>query len=315
MPKLFPFATPDEFLAVKSDRLPLKNFRQLPLQVVEATAQYIRKRKQVSPRRVCFDLTEYIINPQDNEFGSCDWLHLGIEAPWKDTGVDRGERYTLNLGLRADDEPETAPPRGNSKHFLDLAEKLDGAATFSFATLDKKLPVSVSTRAEQHAITANQAFQRFALAPADSKPPVAGRCVLLTVELTNAGPRDIAVTAVLSASALRQVWRQTWPDEEGKDSHAYYAGYRQVRGEYRKPPVHEDAALLLFSVPLPKTTKLIAPNAGYNLGLAGIQVPLAVKGSQSLTVPLLMVSLDRPPGGNVGLAEVLAALQAELAKQ
>ena len=66
---------------------------------------------------------------------------------------------------------------------------------------------------------------------------------------------------------------------------------------------------------MPKTTKLIAPNAGYNLGLAGIQVPLTVKGAQSLTVPLLLVSLDRPPGGNVGLAEVLTALKAELAKQ
>jgi hypothetical protein len=144
---------------------------------------------------------------------------------------------------------------------------------------------------------------------------VTGRCVLLTVELSNAGPRDIAVTAVLSASALRQVWRQTWPDEENKDSQAYYAGYHQARGEYRQPPAHEDAALLLFSGPMPKTTKLIAPNAGYNLGLAGVQVPLTVKGAQSLTVPLLLVSLDRPPGGNVGLVEVLAALKAELAKQ
>ena len=59
---------------------------------------------------------------------------------------------------------------------------------------------------------------------------------------------------------------------------------------------------------------MIAPNAGYNLGLAGIQVPLTVKGAQSLTVPLLLVSLDRPPGGNVGLAEVLTALKAELVR-
>ncbi len=41
MPKLFPFATPQDFLAVKSNHSPLRNFRQLPTQVIEATAQYI----------------------------------------------------------------------------------------------------------------------------------------------------------------------------------------------------------------------------------------------------------------------------------
>src|SRR6185503_4796705 len=74
MPKLFPFATPEDFLAVKSDRIPLKNMRHLPLQVTEATAQYIQRHKKVSPRRVCFDLTQYIIDPQGNDSGACDWL-------------------------------------------------------------------------------------------------------------------------------------------------------------------------------------------------------------------------------------------------
>ncbi len=146
----------------------------------------------------------------------------------------------------------------------------------------------------------------------DAKAKRVGRCVIVSVELANAGPEDVALTAVLSASALRQVWRQTWPDEEDKDSRAYYAGYHQVRGEDRQPPVHEDAAVLLFSGATPKSTRLVAPNAGYNFGLAGIEVPLIVKGGEKLSLPVLLISLDRPSGANVSLAEVLAALKPEL---
>jgi len=89
--------------------------------------------------------------------------------------------------------------------------------------------------------------------------------------------KDVAVTAVLSASALRQVWRQTWPDEEDKSFRGYYAGYHRARGEDRQTPAHEDAALLLFSGPMPKTTRLVAPHAGYNLGLAGLSAPMVLK--------------------------------------
>ena len=49
MPKVFPFDTPQYFLAVKSNRVPLKNFRQLSVQVVEATAKYIRRHQRISP--------------------------------------------------------------------------------------------------------------------------------------------------------------------------------------------------------------------------------------------------------------------------
>ncbi len=104
MPKLFPFATPEDFLAVRSNHVPLKNFRQLPVQVIEATAQYIQKRKRISPRPIASDLTQYIINPQDNDYGACDWLHLGVEAPGQGGAGESRERYTLNLGLRRADD-------------------------------------------------------------------------------------------------------------------------------------------------------------------------------------------------------------------
>ncbi len=312
MPGLFPFATPEDFLAVRSNHVPLANFRQLPAQVVEATAQYIQKHKRVAPRCVCFDLTEYVINPQDNDYGACDWLHVGVAAPSEGAAAKPGERYTLNLGFRRADEAEAAPPRHNSKHFLDLAGMFEGPPTFNFAKLDKKLPVSVSIATRQHAVVADKAFRSFALAPTDTQQHRVGRCLLVTVNLANAGPKDIALTAVLSASELRQIWRQTWPDEEDKDSQGYYAGYHQARGEYQQPPVHEDAAIMLFAGAMPKTTRLVAANAGYNFGLAGLQVPLAVKGGQRLALPLLLISVDRPPGSKVSLAEVLAALKADL---
>ena len=342
MPKLFPFATPQDFLATKTNRIPLKNFRQLPLQVIEATAQFIQRHKKVSPRPVCGDLTEYITNPVDNNYGACDWLHLGVEASWGDP-VQTGERYTLNLGLVAlsadSAERGRAPLSADSatKRFLDLKppEKL----AMSFSDLDKKLPVAVSVSGERHAITSAGAEGfRLAAAPHPSLSPegrgrgegdVAARCLLVKVRLVNAGAADIAVTAVLSASALRQIWRQTFspPDEEDKNFRGYYAGYHRPPGEDRQRPVREDAALFLFAGDVPKVTRLVAPNAGYNFGLAGVSAPLTLKAGQTLWLPLLFARLEPPPhptlsplgrgqgegqGRNASLAQILDSLKAGL---
>jgi len=316
MPKLFPFATPEDFLAVRTDHIALKDFRQLPTQVIEATAQYIRKHERVSPRPVCFDLTEYIMDPEDNEYGACDWLHLGVEAPWKDAGkgadAGRTDRYTLNLGLRAAGEPEAAPPRGNSKRFIDLDVTAKGTS-FTFAGLDKKLPVAVTMTARRHTIAARET-EGYRLADAEANDGVVGRCLLVNLRLADAGPTDVAGTAIISASELRQVWRQTWPDEEDKGSRGFYAGYHRARGEERKPPEHEDAALLLFAGEMPKTATLIAPNAGYNFGLAGVSASVALKAGSTLSLRLLLIAFDRPPGSDAGLAQVLDALREDLTR-
>ncbi len=42
---------------------------------------------------------------------------------------------------------------------------------------------------------------------------------------------------------------------------------------------------------------LVAPNAGYKLGLVGIADELTVKASQSLTLPMLLIAIDRPESG------------------
>lgn len=314
MPKLFPFATPEDFLAVKSDRIPLKNMRQLPLQVIEAAAQYIQRHKKVSPRRVCFDLTQYIINPQDNDYGACDWLHVGIDTPWQGASGKRNDRYTLNLGLRRADEPDAAPLRANSKYFLDLGEKLKNPANFDFARLDKQLPVTVSIEAREHVVTADKEYKTFALAAAETNENLVSRCVLINLTLANDGPSDVAVTAVLSAAELRAPNGQVWPDEANKAWRGYYAGYHRSVGEYRQPPVHEDAALLLFAGTMPKTTKLVAPNAGYNFGLAGLNTPLTIRTGQTLSLSVLLVTLDKPPKMTSSLAEILDLLQRDLTR-
>jgi hypothetical protein len=163
----------------------------------------------------------------------------------------------------------------------------------------------------EHALTSKEP-RGFHLAAADATENLVGACLLVSVRLSNAGLKDVAVTAVLSASALRQVWRQTWPDEEDKDFRGYYAGHHRARGEDRQAPAHEDAALLLFAGPMPKTTRLVAPNAGYNLGLAGLSAPMVLKAGQTFSLPLLLVAVDRPHGRDVSLAQILDKLKADL---
>ncbi len=132
--------------------------------------------------------------------------------------------------------------------------------------------------------------------------------------LANGGPKDIDVTAVLSAAELRQVWRQTWPDEEDEAARGYYAGYHRARGEERKPLEHEDGVLLLFAGEMPKTANLLAPNAGYNFGLAGLSAPVVLKAGSTISLPLLRVAIDRPPGVDAGLAQILDALRGDLTR-
>jgi len=72
MPKLFKWATQEEFLAGAGAHIGVRNVVQTPLQTTEAVAQYLQKRKKVAPRATCFSLIDYIANPRDNEYGACD---------------------------------------------------------------------------------------------------------------------------------------------------------------------------------------------------------------------------------------------------
>jgi hypothetical protein len=307
LPKLFKWTTPEEFLAGPGTRIPVRNLVQTPLQMTEAVAQYVRKHKKIAPRPVTDSLTEYIANPRDNEFGGSDWLHLGVDRP--KPGARAGDdRYTLALGIRAASEPEVAPPRNNTKQFLELA--LQGLPlSFDFASLERKLPVTAASVVTRYAVRLDKEGKTYALVAPEAGGAVS-QAVLIDIQLANRGSRDLAITALLSDTVMRSIYGQVWPEEaKGK---TWYAGYHRATGPAKQPPRREEAALLLGEG---KSRMLMAPNAGYNFGLVGMARDLTLKAGQSLALPLLLISIDRPNAGpDINLAAALDALKPQLLK-
>jgi hypothetical protein len=58
----------------------------------------------------------------------------------------------------------------------------------------------------------------------------------------------------------------------------------------------------------------VTPNAGYNFGLAGLSAPLTIRAGQKLSLPLLLVTLDKPPKMTSSLAELLDSLRRDLTR-
>jgi hypothetical protein len=74
--------------------------------------------------------------------------------------------------------------------------------------------------------------------------------------------------------------------------------------------VHEDTAVFLFPEKAPKPEKLVAPNAGYNFGLAGLCLPLDAEPGQRISLPLLLIWIDQPERAPViSLATVLESIR------
>ncbi len=280
---------------------------QTPLQTTEAVAQYVRKHGKIAPRPVTDSLTEYIANPRDNDYGGSDWLHLGVDIA--KTGTRGGdERYTLALGIRPAGQGEAAPPRTNARQFLELA--LQGPpASFDFATLDRKLPVAAASTVTRYAVTLDRDGKTYALAAPEARGAI-GQAVLVEVRLANKGQADVAITAALSNTAISSIYGQTWPEDA--KGQTWYAGYHRATGPAKQPPRHEEAALLVGEG---KPRTLVAPNAGYNFGLVGMAQDLTVKAGQSLTLPLLLISIDRPEAGpDISLATALESLKPQFLK-
>ena len=312
MPKLFYFTTPEEFLAGKHVSLPVRNLRQIPLQVAEAVAAYIGKRKKVSPRPVCFDLTEYLADPQANRFGAFDWLHLGADVAWeRPSGQKVADRYVLGLGLKAAGEPKLAPPRKNSKHFLDVNLTAEPKPrSFGFARLDKKLPVVVTVAVRRFAVTAGAEGKAFGLATDPSAAGVVGRGMLLDVRLANTGKKDVIGLVAMSSRTMRRINGSIWPPRGRGAAKTWYCGFRQTIGQYRKPPVHQNAVLFLSRGPAPPLTRLSVKGAGYNFGLVAAHRPVSVKAGETVSVPVLFVAVNKPAKvKELDLAAVLEAIK------
>ncbi len=316
LPDIFCFKSPEEFLASGATSLPVQKMRQLPLEVNEAVLRYVGKRGKVSPRPVCFDLTEYLINPQDNQFGAMDWLHLGADVKWDRPGqaAPLSYRYALNLGLRAVGEPDLAPPRERSKAFVELELAGSAKQSFDFAGLDRKLPVAVGVTVKRSAAKAGAEGGKCSLAEEGEQGAI-GRAVLASIAVTNSGGKDIVGLAALCPQAMQNVGGSTWPERRGGEDapKPYYLGYPHSIGPRNAPPVHEDAALLLWSGAEPAIARHVTPGAGFNFGLVGISRPVELKAGQTVTLPLLLIAVDTAGKGPL-LPAVLEDLKDEIMK-
>jgi pimeloyl-ACP methyl ester carboxylesterase len=295
MPPLWRFSTPEQFTATGNTSLPMQNVRQLPLQLTEAVARYVEKRGSVAPRAVCFDVDGYLLNPRDNEFGSCDWLHVGIDGDWRQVGVAGDEaapfRYKLNVGLRKSGDPELAPPRGGSKAFVDLS--IDAAklpAPFRFAKLEKRLPVDATIEVRSFSITGGKGGTKFALADAGAASTVGG-AALVRLRLTNRGNDEVAAFAALTTGTLTQISANAIRIPVKKTDRADLLG---IVTDLRNA---DQAAVLIRPTEAEDVQRVILPGAGFNFGLYGLKANFAIPPGKTIDVPLLLVAVDTSRDG------------------
>ena len=293
----------------------IRDLTRTPLQVAEAVAQYVRKHQKIAPRPTCFSLTDYIINPEYNHFGACDWLHLATEVAWPDKRAGGAQRYTLSLGVRPSDAPDLAGPRNGAKHFAELDLAKEKPTTFDFASLDMKLPLVVTTATRRWAIAADSSGKSYVLSEPGAEGAVGGATLLL-MRLASQADKDLAVQVVLNRPVMSRIHGEVWPDASTKDKDTYFAGYHRAIGRYRQPPDHEDGVLLLSAGKPPALSKLIADNAGYNFGLVGLEHQATIQAGKTLVVPVLVVWVARPEkAAEFSLLDVLIAVKADLIRQ
>jgi len=285
MPDPFFFENIEEFLAAKHTSVPVRKLRQIPLTVNEAVAAYIKKRGKVAPRPVVNNLTRYLMNPQANEFAAYDWLHVGIDTAWRRAGRQRPDkaRYTIAVGLGS------AKAHGkSSKKFIEFSA--DGS--FDFATLGKKLPVTVSLAEQELCVVAENGKYRLA-APGATRALV--NCRVLVLRFRNKGKTDVAGVAALCPMKMDRIGGRVWPERPryGRPLKSSFCGMRWTRGPYRKPPISQKAVLFFFGKPGGTAGVRTMHSVGYNFGLVGVTRPIAVKAGGTLSLSLLMVQADR----------------------
>ena len=301
MPKLFYFKSPLEFAAHKAASLPCSRLRQSDVELAEAIARYVRKRGKVSPRPTTTELNHYIVSPKVNEFGAYDWVHLSLPASFKDpkTGRAVGRRETFNLGLQVTGGPATAPPRKNSKTFkvLDTNEP-NAACRVEMKTLDKRLPVTVVVKIERFGVTGPP----FKLARAEKA--TAGTAAFVKVSVVNSGNKELSGVAVLGASSIRRFHGGYWPDSVKRgDPAPYYRGFVDSRGP-RKAQYHTNAIFMLARSGGLAVSRLLLPNAGYNMGTIGIRRNITVGPNSTLDLPLLLIGVNAPDPGKPQLPDL-----------
>jgi len=305
MPDPFYFDSIDAFLAGKHVSVPVRKLRQIPLTVNEAVAAYIKKRGRVAPRPVSGDLTRYLMNPEANEFGDFDWLHLGMNVTWKrPSGRRERARYTLALGLRAA-SVKASPLKGGK-----LFREFKAGQSVGFAGLDKKLPVTLAV--SERTVNIAPKDGTFRVTDADNAPV---QCRVVAFTLKNTGADGVTGTVALCPMQMDRIGGRVWPERPsyGRPLKGSLCGMRWTVGPYRKPPVHQKAVLFFFGKPGGKADVRTMPNVGFNFGLVGVTRPITVKAGETATVPLLIVQADRSAKDpEIKLDAVLEALRDDI---
>jgi len=311
LPPLLLFHSVGEFLAPGHTSLPIRNMRQLPLEVTEAVAGYIQKRGKVSPQAACSDLMMYILNPRANHFGACDWLHVGIGGDWQKLqgGQSRPFRYTLSVGVRRANDPELAPPRDKGKAFIELGlDDKDRPTAFALENLGKKLSVDATIDVKRFSVAAGKGGKPFAVADAGASD-IVGRIARVRVRLRNRSPDEVTALAVLSTDALMRVDPNVIrvPRERGKRPDLV-----GIMTDFRRP---SRAAALTRGADAGDIRTMVLPGAGYNFGLYGLKAELTLQPGAEVSVPMLLVAVEEAKDGpKAKLADLLASVKELLAE-
>jgi len=266
-----------EFAATPAARLGSRKLRLSDVEMTKALAQYVARHRRISPRPSMGKLISYLTSPEGNFDAEQDWHHLRIAAPFRDpkTGALVSRDVFLNAGFRWEGMAQVSPTEARTKAFDRLES---GPFHRDLRRLRRRPPVTVSGSAQE------------AHLPGDR------RAQLVTVRYENHGERPLQVLLALTSPSLRAEDGGIWPEakvEGPQPKSPHYLGFVDELTSDEKP-YSRQARLVLFPDGVPKTERLMLPNAGWNTGVIGFSWESAIPAHSALTVPVLLLSLDAP---------------------
>jgi len=181
----------------------------------------------------------------------------------------------LNAGFGWEGMAQVSPIEARTRAFDRLAS---GSFRRDLHALLRRPPVAVSGSAQEVSL------------------PGGSRAQLVTVRYENRGERPLQVLLALTSPSLRAEYGGIWPDADAEGPQPkspYYLGFVDELTSDEKP-YSRPARLVLFTNGVPKTERLMLPNAGWNTGVIGFSWESAIPAGNTLTVPVLLLSIDAP---------------------
>jgi hypothetical protein len=192
-------------------------------------------------------------------------------------------------------------PRRATQHFATWQTDESDTFGYDMGRLAGKLPVTVSAVRQRLLVMPGGKkgeMHPLGLAPIDQGETGIGQAVRILLTLTNGGAKDLAGRICLSTRDLhmrnsgilpyplpRQGPRPPWRaivDYEGN----------------RRQPIAVHFAGMVVGEDHPFEDRIVLPHVGYNAGLVGMQHPITISGGQSVTVPIVLFSVNAPDPKN-----------------